>query len=331
MVSALVASCVLAGAPQAPYGVLRLSTEYCPHEELVPMWIESTSEEAVDASVSIQKLDDTGVWREFSADVLGEERYPRKAKSTRVVKGVPVRLEWRPAVSSNEGQLTTGSYRVIVTELAGGRPPAIRNIAAQFVVRDAPHCTKRGSSFAPHARAVVLAMVHEATRQVQVAPAIADCRSATWTVVRPFAPGMVDSTGWLHVRMCREGSPCRELFVDVWEGQVSESPKWGGRADGPERRLSPPSLDPKSIIPRLPGADAALFLVVSQDDSVEQPGTPKSDAWFDTDTRTWQVEPVGHVDGTQECARWVVVLRVGDLSTMRWSADLSAGSASRSP
>jgi hypothetical protein len=118
-----------------------------------------------------------------------------------------------------------------------------------------------------------------------------------WTVVRPFEPGVFDTTGRLHVRSCRAGIPCRELYVDIWEGHVAERPEWKGSAHG----LSLPPIDLESIRARLPRADAALLLVIAHENASALLGNLEMDPWFDTETRIWRAEPTRSEAGDLGC------------------------------
>lgn len=192
----------------------------------------------------------------------------------------------------------------------------------------APACARcetvagRGSQD-PHARALVLAMEHDATRHANAGAS--ECGAVTWTVVRPVEPGVFDTTGRLHVRACRAGIPCRELYVDIWDSQVAERPEWKGSAHG----VSLPPLDLESMRARLPRADGAVLLVVAHEDAPALLGNLKINPWFDVEARTWRAEPVRSKAGDLGCDRWNVDLRIGNVEVMRWTVDLAVGSVSR--
>jgi len=181
----------------------------------------------------------------------------------------------------------------------------------------------------PHARALVLAMAHDASRQASAAGP--GCGAVEWTIVRPYAPGVIDSTGWLRVRACRVGTPCRDFYVDVWKGSVSDRPEWkGGAGRGGAPRLSLPPVDLERVRARLPRSDAALLLVLAHEDPTALVGKLEIDPWFDTERRTWRAEPARYADEDLRCDRWMVDLRIEDSEVMRWTVDLAVGSVSRS-
>ncbi len=210
----------------------------------------------------------------------------------------------------------------------------VRSVLTIIALTGAPACARceavAGTSVRdPHARALVLAMEHDASRPGN--SAASECRTVEWTVVRPVAPGYFDTTGRLHVRACRAGIPCREFYVEVRDGYVMDRPEWTGSAGGGSARpLSLPPLDLGSIRARVPRADAALLLVVMHEDSTALLGNLQLNPWFDTETRIWRAEPAGSEGGDLKCDRWMVDLRIGDVKILRWSVDLSAGSVSRS-
>ncbi len=179
-------------------------------------------------------------------------------------------------------------------------------------------------------------MAYDATHRAR--GAASECRAVSWEVVRPVAPGVIDSTGQLHVRVCRAGIPCREFYVDIWEGHVAERPEWKGNAGrGSALGFSLPPLDLESIGAGLPRADAALLLVVAHEDAGARGGERnpllgdlKIDPWLDTETRIWRAEPARSEYGGLGCDRWAIDLRIGDVEVMRWTVDLSVNSVSRS-
>ena len=177
----------------------------------------------------------------------------------------------------------------------------------------------------PHARALVLAMAHGAGLQASAVES--GCGAVEWTVVRPFSPGVFDSTGWLRVRACRIGTPCRDFYVDVWEGSVSDRPEWkqSARREGAPRSLPP--LDLERIRAR---SDAALLLVIADADPTALVGTFEVDPWFDTERRIWRAEPARSVDRDLGCDRWAVDFRIEDQQVKRWTVDVAVGSVSRS-
>lgn len=209
------------------------------------------------------------------------------------------------------------SFGLAIVALAGAPACATSESVAGMSLRD------------PHAQALVLAMDNDATRHANASAP--ECRTVTWTVVRPFEPGFIDSTGRLDVRACRTGIQCREFYVDIWQGHVSESAEWkgsGARGSAPRRSLPP--LNFENIRARLPRSDVALLLVVAREDAAALLGNLKINPWFDTETRIWRAEPVRSKGGDLKCDRWAVDLRIGDVQVMRWTVDLSIDSVSRS-
>lgn len=223
----------------------------------------------------------------------------------------------------------------------GANTRCVRSVLAVVALAGAPACATcqaaaGGSSRDPHARALVLAMAQDANRHAN--GAASECRAVAWTVVRPVAPGVIDTTGQLQVQACRAGIPCREFYVDIREGHVADRPEWKGRAGrGSALGFSLPPLDLESIRAGLPRADAALLLVVAYEDATARAGerSPllgnlKIDPWFDTETRIWRAEPARSEDRDLGCDRWAIDLRIGDVEVMRWTVDLSVDSVSRS-
>jgi hypothetical protein len=149
MLASLIIAGLLANGSDAPVRVEGLSSEYCPHEDVIALRLTNATDVPVIASLSVERLDDGGRWREYSADVLGTEPFPRKVRTVRLGKAGASMIEWRPAVSSNEGGLREGRYRVVVNVLVNGRPPGRRSSVAQFVVRAAPSCTPPKDREAP--------------------------------------------------------------------------------------------------------------------------------------------------------------------------------------
>ncbi len=180
----------------------------------------------------------------------------------------------------------------------------------------------------PHSRGVVLALKRYAARQTRRSP----CGAFTLSAVRPVPPGVLDSRGQLHVRICSDAK-CDESFVDVFQNRASGRPlSSGARNPIDERRLAP--VRACRFIDRSLPQEAALLLVLASEDATLAGseaewarGRVETAPWFDTVTRTWRVDPVGANEG--RCAVHEVALGIGGVEVMRWSVDLRRYSVSR--
>lgn len=139
--AALIIACVAAGS-DAPLRVGGVPAEYCANEHVVEMTVENISDAMVLASFSVERLDASGEWTEFSSDVLGTQRYPKKAFAIPLAAKASRTIHWRPRVNSNERAWNEGSYRVIAHWLVEKRPPGRQAVVAAFIVRKGPRCTE---------------------------------------------------------------------------------------------------------------------------------------------------------------------------------------------
>jgi hypothetical protein len=106
------------------------------------MTVENVSDALLLASFSVERLDRSGEWTESSSDVLGTQRYPKKAFAIRLAAKASRAIPWRPSVNSNERTWSEGSYRVVAHWLVEERPPGRHAVVAEFVVRRGPRCTE---------------------------------------------------------------------------------------------------------------------------------------------------------------------------------------------
>jgi hypothetical protein len=114
-----------------PFRLTGLQPEYCVDVDTIRMKIENASDQEIQLSTSIERLNQSGRWEEFVADVLGTEPFPWKVELIHFSKNQTRSIRWQPRRTRSE--LVNGTYRVVVNVLA--RPaPATAHVLGQFKV-----------------------------------------------------------------------------------------------------------------------------------------------------------------------------------------------------
>lgn len=133
-------ACLVVAITAEPLRVYGVLAEYCPDDDVVEFEVVNALGVMLISSVSVERLDASGEWVEFSSDVLGTKPYAREVFAFRLAPNGARRISWRPRVSSNEGVWLAGRYRLVAYVMFGGRPPSKRSVLAEFVVQSGSGC-----------------------------------------------------------------------------------------------------------------------------------------------------------------------------------------------
>jgi hypothetical protein len=114
-----------------PFRVTGLQPEYCLDVDAIRLKIENAGDQEVQLSSSIERLNESGKWEEFVADVLATERFPWKVEVIHFSKHQTRTIRWQPRRTRSE--LVAGRYRVVVNVLAR-HPPATAHVLGEFKV-----------------------------------------------------------------------------------------------------------------------------------------------------------------------------------------------------
>jgi hypothetical protein len=126
------------GRPATALRVADLKPQYCVDVESIPITIENTAESVFRFSTSIERLEASGQWEDYVADVFATEPFPWQVRVLRLEKHRSTTLRWNPRRTGRE--LREGSYRVVVNVLTS-RPPATEYVVGRFMATAA--CRER--------------------------------------------------------------------------------------------------------------------------------------------------------------------------------------------
>ena len=111
----------------------------CPGVARLKLRLRSRLAMPIFAALHVQRLDGSGHWEEFVADVLGSERHPKKVRVHRIEPGAAVVFDWQLTRTGHRDGLPEGRYRV-TANCSGEGATRWRGPVAEFVVEASAPC-----------------------------------------------------------------------------------------------------------------------------------------------------------------------------------------------